>query len=62
MPSRLHRSCSSVDRSFSTTKQISPLGQRMIDDMAIRNMSPATGDVQADGRSRRKCVAWLDLT
>ena len=27
------------------TKQISPLRQRMIDDMALRNMSPATQKV-----------------
>ncbi len=43
--SRLHRSCSPVDRSLSMTKQISPLRHRMIDDMASRNMSPNTQKV-----------------
>jgi integrase/recombinase XerD len=34
-----------VRQEFSMTKQISPLRQRMIDDMTIRNMSPSTQKV-----------------
>src|ERR1700691_236018 len=37
--------CSSFDRSSSMTKPISPLRQRMIEDMTIRNMSPSTQKV-----------------
>src|ERR1700726_3707206 len=37
--------CSSYDRSSSMTKPISPLRQRMIDDMKFRNMSPNTQKV-----------------
>jgi hypothetical protein len=35
------------------TKQISLLRQRMIDDMAFRNMSPNTQKVYAYSRGRR---------
>jgi len=37
--------CGSHDRSSPMTKQISPLRQRMIDDMSFRNMSPNTQKV-----------------
>jgi hypothetical protein len=36
------RSCNPVDRSKPITKQTTPLRQRMIEDMTIRNMSPST--------------------
>jgi hypothetical protein len=37
--------CSSHRKEFSVAKQISPLRQRMIDDMKFRNMSPSTQKV-----------------
>jgi hypothetical protein len=39
---KIARSVQSIDRSIPMTEQVSPLRQRMIDDMAIRNMSPNT--------------------
>src|SRR2546430_16158694 len=42
MTARIARSCSPTDRSPPMTKPISPLRQRMIDDMTMRNLSPST--------------------
>src|SRR5262249_15606511 len=39
---RIARLCIPIDRSIPMTEQVSPLRQRMIDDRAIRNMSPNT--------------------
>src|SRR6266480_4282904 len=42
LAARIARSCSPTDRSPPMTKPISPLRQRMIDDMTMRNLSPST--------------------
>src|SRR4030095_2519450 len=42
LSARIARSCSPTDRSPPMTKPISPLRQRMIDDMTMRNLSPST--------------------
>jgi len=42
LSARIARSCGPTDRSPPMTKPISPLRQRMIDDMTMRNLSPST--------------------
>src|SRR5262249_47313731 len=39
---RIARSCSPIDRGPQMSKPISPLRQRMIDDMTMRNLSPSS--------------------
>ena len=51
-PARIARSCSPVDRSSALTRKASPLRQRMIHDMKMRNMAQNTQAVYVSAVAR----------
>src|SRR4029434_5495391 len=58
LSARIARSCSPTDRSPPMTKPISPLRQRMIDDMTMRNLSPSTQETYIRAVAQFSTFHW----
>src|SRR5256886_5313896 len=62
LSARIARSCSPTDRRPPMTKPTSPLRQRMIDDMTMRNLSPSTQETYIREDERVEVLLPHDIT